>query len=145
MVGDRPPRPAFRVFQTSAGASRGQGRQHERGDSGARIRASSPNLLHHQNEIHPVSPEDGDRHVRDYRHDFSVKLVQELFQVVLVLGHPEIESVDSVFHQVTSRGAWGHVGLRPRGFESLFPLQKAKHGLWGRSRNDWASYQSGND
>jgi hypothetical protein len=63
---------------------------------------SCPDLLDHEKEVDPVDPEEVDRDVGHYRHYFAVEPVQEVFQLALILGHLEIESVDLVLHRCTS-------------------------------------------
>ena len=53
-------------------------------------------FLNYEEKVHI-----GGRHgsnVWDYRHDLALQLVQELFQSILVSGHLDIESVNSVSH-----------------------------------------------
>lgn len=49
-----------------------------------------------------VQAEEDGSNVRDYGHHFALQAIQELFQFGLVRCHPDIESVNSVFHFHTS-------------------------------------------
>jgi hypothetical protein len=68
------------------------------------IRSSNPlhsaHLLHDEKEVHKGGRDGGN--VWDYCYDFALQAIQELLQSALVPRHPDIESVNSVFHFPTS-------------------------------------------
>jgi hypothetical protein len=64
------------------------------------------NLFHDQHKVHKdVEAQRSGANVGDDGYYLTLQVVEELFQFALVRGHPEIETVNSVFHLRTSRTA----------------------------------------
>jgi hypothetical protein len=53
-------------------------------------------LLHDEQKVHAVDPEEAHRDVWDNRDDLAFQAVQELLQFALVGSHAEIETMNSI-------------------------------------------------
>jgi hypothetical protein len=58
----------------------------------------SSQLFDNEEEVHPVSPHRPERNVWYNRDDLALQAVQELLEFTLICRHPDLETVNSVFH-----------------------------------------------